>query len=115
MPARLGQPNETNDPAYQAEWRERVRIRKASNKIRFAIRVTHEFIFLTSRAANRRGMTNSAYARRAIAAFVASDLDMAFEDVCALFPAPKESDRSQNGVRWPRDNGEGYGQWEVKS
>jgi hypothetical protein len=68
-------------------------------------------------AAEHRGMGTSAYVRRAVAAFVAADLDLPYGYVCSLAP-PVRPDRS-HGRRGKepgthgtdRDTGTGYGHW----
>lgn len=115
MAARKGQPNLHHDPLYKPDWKERVLEREhRPSTNRWSLRSTHEFTALVRRAARRRGMTNAAYVRRAVAAFIASDLQMPFEDVCETFPAPKVEGSTGIGVIWPRDDGQGYGNWEVK-
>lgn len=115
MVARRGQPNQTNDPVYRPDWRERVlqHDRPPERMTRLGVRTTGEFLILLSRAARRRGMSNSAYVRRAVSAFMAQDLQMPFEDVCAASPGVKHVKYTNQGVVWPRDDGSGYGKWEV--
>lgn len=115
MVARKGQPNLVNDPGYRPDWRERVRERGPDERLKMmTFRSSGAFVAILSKAARRRGMSNSAYARRAIAAFIASDLEMPFEDVCATFPGVVHRSLSKDGVVWPRDDGKGYGNWDVK-
>lgn len=119
MVARKGQPNIVNDPGYKPDWRNRAK-KTSSNKslqVRLAFRTTGEFVTLLAKAANRRGMTSAGYARRAVAAFIAQDLQMPFEDVCAHFPhAGNFQFPPDGGGKRPRtwDDGQGYGNWEVK-
>lgn len=115
MVARKGQPNIGNDPAYRSDWRERISQRTLPRESNiWNMRVSREFTDLLRKAARRRGMNNAAYARRAIAAFIAEDLQIPFEDVCQGFPSPKAEGSTGVGVIWPRDDGQGYGNWEVK-
>lgn len=115
MVARKGQPNLVNDPGYRPDWRERVKRRGPDERMKmFSFRATGDFIVVMSRAARRRGMSNSAYVRRAVSAFIASDLEMPFEDVCALHPAVERAELTKNGLVWPQDDGKGYGNWDVK-
>ncbi len=84
-----------------------------------------EFRRLLRAAADARGISASGYARRATAAFVAADLGLAFEDVCALLPRPagpmgpmvaglpEERRPINNPGRWP-DDGQGFGRWGVR-
>lgn len=109
-----GQPNLVNDPGYRADWRERTRKRGPDERMKLtSFRCTGDFVVLLSRAARRRGMSNSAYMRRAISAFIAQELQMPFEDVCATSPGVTHEKFTNNGVVWPRDDGQGYGRWEV--
>ena len=116
MVARKGQPNLANNPVYQPDWKERVAQRDHRESTnRWSLRSTQAFTDLVRKAARRRGMNNSAYVRRAVAAFIANDLQIPFEDICQMFPAPGPERYTGYGVNWPRDDGEGYGEWEVKS
>lgn len=115
MVARKGQPNIGNDPAYKPDWKDRVKGRVAvSRSERWNLRSSEEFIVLLRKAAATRDMNVAAYARRAMSAFIAKDLQMPFEDVCNTCPTPGPQKRAGVGFVWPRDNGEGYGNWEVK-
>ena len=115
MVARKGQPNIGNDPAYRPDWKDRVKGRVSVDKAgRWNLRSSEEFIVLLRRAAATRDMNVAAYARRAMAAFIAKDLQMPFEDVCNTCPTPGPQKRAGVGFVWQRDNGEGYGDWEVK-
>lgn len=114
MVARRGQPNLVNDPVYRPDWKDRIAERNYSKKAeRWNLRSSEEFIALLRKAALRRGMNNAAYARRAMAAFIAQDLQMPFEEVCNTCPTPGPQKRSGRGFVWPRDDGKGYGNWEV--
>lgn len=116
MVARKGQPNLVNDPVYRPDWKERVAKLAATQKSeRWNLRSSEEFITLLRKAALHRGMNSAAYARRAMAAFIAKDLEIPFEDVCNTCPTPGPQKRSGVGFVWPRDDGTGYGNWEVKS
>lgn len=115
MVARKGQPNTGRDSGYKPDWKERVTERVATKRSeRWNLRSSEDFIILLRKAAATRGMNVAAYARRAIAAFVAVDLDMPFEEVCNTCPTPGPQKRAGVGFVWPRDDGEGYGNWEVK-
>lgn len=114
MVARRGQPNLANDPGYRPDWRERTGSSIEDEKRRFFVfRTTEQWGMLLSRAARHRGMSNSAYVRRAVSAFIASDLQVPFEDVCQMTPGVVHEARTNKGVVWPPDNGKGYGKWEV--
>lgn len=79
---------------------------------------------LLRRAADSRGMSITGYVRRAMCAFVAADLGMAFADVAKHTPypvppagplsIPVEQRRPMDGGAWA-DDGLGYGTWEVRS
>lgn len=115
MAARKGQPNLAKDPVYRPDWKERVASRTHNESTnRWSLRSTQAFTELLRKAARRRGLSGAAYARRAIAAFIAEDLQVPFEDVCQTFPSPKPEKFTGFGVIWPRDDGQGYGNWEVK-
>lgn len=74
-------------------------------------------------AADTRGMPVNGYARRALAAFVAFDLGIPFEEVVQHFAAPmKRGDalrRDDGSTQAPSgstsDDGEGYGPWRLGS
>lgn len=83
-----------------------------------AIDVSHEFRGLLKKAAQDRGINMSSYSRRAIAAFIALDLDIPFEDVCATLPKAREPGLKKNFGRefegaGLRDSGEGFGEWRI--
>lgn len=112
---RRGQPS-AHDPGYRPDWKKRAWLRSPNDAdARLAFRTSSAFVILLARAARLRGMTSAAYSRRAVAAFMANDLQMPYEDVCALSPGVEHVVIRQDGKRvWPRDDGQGYGQWEVK-
>lgn len=112
---RKGQPS-ANDPGYRPEWKDRVRKRLPGPADgRLAFRINPEFVVLLAKAARLRGMTSAAYSRRAVAAFIANDLQVPFEDICTYTPRVNGRQVTQDGRRfWPRDDGQGYGNWEVK-
>jgi len=70
-------------------------------------------------AAEKRGITPTGYARRAIAAFVAHDLDLPFEELCGFFAYPMAPGKvmTDEGVRLKKgrtkDDGQGFGSWQV--
>lgn len=79
---------------------------------------------LLRQAAEARGMSASGYARRAAAAFIAHDLGLPFEQVCALTPRPAPPDgpmrvgmrpeeRPVNNPGRQVDDGAGFGTWLV--
>lgn len=74
---------------------------------------------LVRECAERRGMSSVAFMRRATAAFIAADLGMSLDAVCAFCP-PVAPDRSHGrrgkepGTHGPgMDDGVGYGHWHV--
>lgn len=84
-------------------------------------------------AAEKRGMSASAYARRALCAFIAHDLDLPFDSVTKFCPSVEDPDnliakqgkgtakRTKSGgkiygggsIPLTRDDGLGYGTWAV--
>jgi hypothetical protein len=79
---------------------------------------------LLRQAAETRGMSASGYARRAAAAFIAHDLQIPFEQVCALTPRPAPPEgpfraglpadqRPANNPGRQVDDGLGFGTWRV--
>ena len=69
---------------------------------------------LLDEAAQRRGMGITAYARRAIAAFIARDLGIPFMEVVRHTPKPQPpGTKSATGVR-TIDDGQGYGAWLIQ-
>lgn len=111
----------TNERVRQSE-ADRMRKNKAKRDVQARLEWDLEMQILLRLAAEKRGMPTTAYARRAIAAFVASDLDLPFEEVCGLFAAPfkpgemlradvPNSRRETRGKT--RDDGKGYGSWAV--
>jgi hypothetical protein len=82
---------------------------------RFDCFVDPAFIGLAKRAAAQRGMTLTSYGRRAIAAFIAHDLGMAFEDVVKHGPAVTTTSRDSSRIKDGRstDDGTGYGDWTI--
>lgn len=76
-----------------------------------------EFRAMLMEAAQKRGISVSGYMRRSIAAFVASDLGIPFEEATQylskpvpygeVFPAPGTRVRS-------KDDGTGFGDWSVR-
>lgn len=106
------------DSGYRPDWRRRALLHAPKDdRMKIVFHVFGDFDALFSRAANRRGMSKSAYARRALAAFIAQDLQMPFEDLCYRFPAvvyDQSARKFENGmVVSQRDDGQGYGRWEA--
>lgn len=93
---------------------------------RLSSQVHWKFLALVRLAARTRGISVSGYIRRAVAAFVAHDLQMEFGQVTQFSPGPntfgqkgsahrgKDPEKYQDflGKNLP-DDGVGYGKWEV--
>ena len=106
------------DLGYKPDWKRRALLHvPKEDKKKIVFHVFGEFDSYFSRAANRRGMSKSAYARRALAAFISHDLQMPFEDLCKMFPAvvyDQNVSKYVDGlVVSQRDDGEDYGQWRI--
>jgi hypothetical protein len=81
------------------------------------IPVSYPWKSLLRRAAEARGMSAAAYARRAVSAFIAHDLGLTLEEVVRTTPAvltPQQKAEAARNRQSPKDNGQGYGQWTVK-
>lgn len=80
--------------------------------------------FLTAlrAAADSRGMSSAGYARRAVAAFVAKDLDLPFEQLTRNFSAPhmrgevlkRAPGEFRKAAGETEDDGKGFGDWVVR-
>lgn len=108
------------DSGFDPNWKRKALLHAPKeDKKKIVFHVFGEFDSYLSRAANRRGMSKSAYARRALAAFIAHDLQMPFEDLCRMFPAvvyeQKVSKYVDGLVVSQRDDGAGYGQWKINT
>ena len=120
MVARSGQPNLTNDPGKKQGWKHRTlrNLEEKKERVVYNFRASESFMPLLAKAAATRKMTRTAYMRRAIGAFIANDLHMPYSEVCATYPAVENNLRAEvfiNGKSYTRrDDGEGYGSWEVK-
>lgn len=118
MPARKGQPNLTNDPGKRTGWEYRaVAGIDKPDYTRGYYQAGLTFFTALRQAARVRGISGGAYLRRAVAAFVAKDLGVDFEDVLRDSPSPHwNKHRSVKTGTWYReyDDGKGFGSWEVK-
>jgi hypothetical protein len=111
-------------------WEERVKARAAKKSEEIIRRkkkragmlyidVDPEFVLLVTHAARERGMPRAAYIRRAVAAFIAHDLDVPVEEVLEFCPAvaphgqPLTKDSGLRDGGRSRDDGTGYGSWKV--
>ena len=77
-----------------------------------------KFLTLVHTAATLRGITTAGYIRRAIAAFVAADLDMDLADVTVLTPKATRRGTSAHPTGTQRvtaDDGRGFGPWRATS
>jgi hypothetical protein len=80
------------------------------------------FLALLRAAADSRGMSSAGYARRAVAAFVAKDLGLPFEEITANFSAPhmrgevlkRDPGEFRKAAGATEDDGKGYGDWRVR-
>lgn len=106
-------------PGWQDRLTEKVNEQsRGRNSSPFEIRMSFEMRRLLRLAAEARGIPSGAYARRAIAAFVAADLDLDYAAVCKLLPAIEpvvDGKRVARGERQGPDDGAGYGTWRVWS
>lgn len=102
----------------QAEKQRKARRTRAANiLLEFQI----PFLIALREAAETRGMSSAGYARRAVAAFVARDLDVPFSDLTKNFPAPhlrgevlkRDPGEFRKAAGATSDDGEGYGDWIV--
>ena len=79
--------------------------------------VSYPWKSLLKRAAEGRGMSSAAYARRAVSAFIAHDLGLTLQEVVRTTPAvltrQEAAESARNRVS-PKDDGQGYGKWQVK-
>jgi hypothetical protein len=90
--------------------------------VRMVVTSDIEFRRMLNAAAAARGISASGYVRRAVAAFVAADLDLDFAAVVVHTPRavptggamslPPEQHPRLNPGPWP-DDGTGYGPWDV--
>jgi hypothetical protein len=71
---------------------------------------------LLTEAARRRNISMAGYARRAIAAFIAHDLGIAYEDVTKYCALPTEFRATAGAGRSTKlnDDGEGHGLWQIR-
>lgn len=74
-----------------------------------------EFKVLLDAAAEMRDMSLTGYARRAVAAFIAHDLGIPFEDVAKHAAQPNNygSTNRRGPIKTTHDNGRGHGDWRI--
>lgn len=113
------------DP-YDPNWRENImgRIKERQNRdytnrhhrpTQINVRGDIPFFGMVKRAAEQRGISIAAYARRAIGAFVAADLGIEFEEVMRHTPkATPWGEKNPQVQGKTTDDGEGFGQWKVQ-
>lgn len=80
------------------------------------IMVPWEFSAAVNKGAKRRNMSRAAYARRILALIVAYDLDIDWMDLLKDCPAPMEFGQrsyTKNVKPSDRDDGRGYGEWDI--
>jgi hypothetical protein len=69
---------------------------------------------LLDEAARRRGISRVGYGRRAVAAFIAHDLNLPIEEVLQYTAKPAPYEGTPGGiVKKINDDGEGYGPWPI--
>jgi hypothetical protein len=101
------------DGVREAE-RSRSRAKIGIRRGRIDSQVDERYAVLLRYAAEKRDMNVAAYVRRAVAAFIAVDLDISFEDVVRYGPQPTGYAMPHKPGVATEDDGEGYGSWEVK-
>jgi len=72
------------------------------------------YAILLNKAAQVRGVAQTTYARRAIAAFVAHDLGIPIGEVLAFVSAPVPYGGHASPGERTADDGAGYGSWQVR-
>lgn len=70
-------------------------------------------LMLLTRAARRRGISKMSYMRRAVAAFIAHDLELDWKLVVKEFPAARPFEGKATAGVDAFDSGEGYGDWRL--
>lgn len=120
------------------DWREKVAEGVAASEIKrrrpaLAFNVDIGLRLMLGAAAEKRGMSASAYARRALCAFIANDLELPFDAVTKFCPSVEDPEnlvakqskatarRTKSGgkiygggsIPLTRDDGLGYGTWVV--
>lgn len=81
---------------------------------RLSLHVGHGFARALNEAAALRGISRVGYLRRAVAAFLAADLGVPFEELTAQCPVPAAFTRERAWVTGAGDDdGRGFGTWVV--
>ena len=118
MVARRGQPSLGHDPGKRTGWEYRaVSGIDKPDYARGYYQAGATFFTLMRRAAKHRGISGGAYLRRAVAAFIARDLDLTLAEVLKDSPSASwEKHRDEKTGTWRRefDDGTGFGTWEAK-
>ncbi len=115
MVHQIGQPSR-NDPGRREGWQERaVRGIDKETLRKLTVNTSDDFVSLLKKCAQKRDISQAAYMRRALAAFVAYDLQIPFEDVCQMHPKaiPNEWRFARPLVK-ELDDGEGFGEWRIQ-
>lgn len=107
-----------NDPGARDGWEARVlermnrrRASESNTNHQYGIPMHWMFRIYLRRAAQERGISMSGYVRRALAVFIARDLGMSYEELCALNRKPLAfGDVGRRGLA-QQDDGEGFGDW----
>jgi hypothetical protein len=109
-------------PGWQEEAKRRIALRAANTKRKTErsngtfLPFDDPFRALLDEAAKRRGLSMVGYARRAVAAMIAHDLDLPFTEVIQHAPQPAEYGKSggASGIsKRSNDNGLGFGSWKI--
>lgn len=107
------------DPNWMENALARVRARQSTTKAVHSRRsgtwiyYDDPFRVLLDEASKRRGMGMTGYVRRAVAAFIARDLGMAFTEVIRHTARPKGDGERVPGAP-THDDGTGYGPWLIQ-
>ncbi len=115
-----GAEQRTRDRVFESQEEKR---RKAGRRRAGTLTIEYDLPFqvLLREAAERRGIAANGYARRAIAAFIALDLGMEFEEVVQHFARPTKPGevlrRTDGSKQAPSgttvDDGQGFGSWRL--
>jgi hypothetical protein len=91
--------------------------KRTSKQSSLSVDVPYQFKALLAQAARSRGISQAGFIRRSVAAFVASELGMPYQDVLAGMQSPFPNDNSAAGwaalefIPGKEDTGEGFGDW----
>lgn len=124
----MGNPNgnlagftDQSDPDWQQKVMAAVRARQRKDPTNRHKRPTQinvrgdvGFFAYVRRAAEQRGISIGAYARRAIGAFAAMDLDVPYEEVMRHCAAPTNYGEQAGFRPVTADDGKGWGDWDLR-